>query len=207
MEFKDESRYPLQRYLEFVSTNTRNVFGIHIRAMTSSFMIISVCSIWCCNVYWSVPVFTWRGCQSAWRGIPTNHTPEITWYDQWSGTPTPLPEFCWRTEIWVRTSLRQTVKPRPSLAVVLTPGFTSISDCLWIVEWPVMTSYYTHTKEERQRNIGSLGNVVFCVLITGLVFCEILLDLRVTKLCSKPVGILTSSRRWHACFEGLLYNH
>ena len=56
MEFEDESRYPLQRYLEFVSTNTRNVFGIHIRAMTSSFMIISVCSIWCCNVHWSVPV-------------------------------------------------------------------------------------------------------------------------------------------------------
>ena len=155
--------------------------------MTSSFMIISVCSIWCCNVHWSVPVFTSRGCQSAWRGIPTNHTPEITWYDQWSGTPTPLPEFCWRTEIWVRTSLRQTTaKPGRGF----DPG-------IHFHQWlsvdcgvtPVLPSYYTHTREERQRNIGSLGNVVFCVLITGLVFCEILLDLRVTALfeaCENP---------------------
>ena len=46
-----------------------------------------------------------------------------------------------------------------------------VSHCVW--RWP---QYYTHStwsRKEKQRNIGSLGNVVFC---------EILLDLRVTSL-------------------------
>ena len=62
----------------------------------------------------------------------------------------------------VRTSLRQTVKPRPSLAVVLTPGFTSISDCLWIVEFPVLPSYYTHTREEKAVISEAWGPPVNC---------------------------------------------
>ena len=57
---------------------------------------------------------------------------------------------------------------------------------------PVLSSYYTHStwrrREERQRNIGSLGNVVFC---------EILLEVTCDKLCSKPVGILITNSSWH----------
>ena len=47
MEFKDESRYPLQGYLEFVSTSTRNVLGFHIGSMISSFINYSLIAQYC----------------------------------------------------------------------------------------------------------------------------------------------------------------
>ena len=65
---------------------------------------------------------------------------------------------------------------------------------------PVLSSLDKHStwrrREERQRNIGSLGNVVFC---------EILLEVTCDKLCSKPVGILiTNSSSYGRHFSPLI---